>query len=258
MLKRVIAFVCILVLVACFSSCDSAETGVVVTTPIKVAVGISDSPQFYAAHDYTTENGYELIEYETMESAIVSVENGKADFVVISSADATNKLLESTSLEWVENTSYKIDYCAYFNKSNESLKKTFDDAINELKKVGVFDAINNAYAKGENYQVKPTNYKNGTLRILCSPVFDKLLCFDEKGNLAGKEISVINEICAQLSMKPEIIIVTEFDELLYKLDMGEGDVVLSAMEFTEERKEMYLCSDTYMQTTFGVYKRKTS
>ncbi len=255
MLKRIISLVCVLVLFGCFASCDSAETGVVITSPVNVAVGVPGSPQFYASQDYAVVKGYELVEYETMESAIVSVENGKNDFVVVDCNRATKELLESVNLEWIENTPYKIEYCAYFEGNNENLQAEFNNAVKELKQKGVFDEINRAYFEGNVYTPSPNSYKNGTIKILCSPVFDDFLYFDENGDLAGKELSIICEICAQLSMKAELVVV-EFDELFYKLEQGEGDIIISALEYNEQRTETFLCSDTYNQTTFGVYKRK--
>ncbi len=239
----------------CFSSCDSAETGVVITNPVKVAVGVPDSSQFYATQEYAISEGYELVEYETMESAIVSVENGKNDFVVIDSNSATKELLDSVNLEWTENTPYKIEYCAYFEGNNENLQAEFNNAVKELKQKGVFDEINRAYSEGRVYTPNPNSSENGTLKILCSPVFDDFLYFDENGDLAGKELSVIYEICAELSMEAELVVV-EFDELFYQLEQGEGDVIISALEYNEQRAETYLFSDTYNETTFGVYKRK--
>lgn len=256
MLKRIISLVLFVAMLMCFSSCDSAETGVVITNPVKVAVGVPDSSQFYASQDYAVEKGYELVEYETMESAIASVENGKNDFVVIDSNSATKELLESVNLEWVENTPYKVEYCAYFEGENESLQAKFNNAVKELKRNGIFDEINRIYSEGGVYIPNPNSFENGTLKILCSPVFDNFLYFDENGELAGKELSIIYEICSKLSMKAELVVV-EFDELFYKLEQGEGDIIICALEYNKERAETFLCSDTYNQTTFGVYKRKS-
>ena len=167
-----------------------------------------------------------------------------------------DKLLESVSLSFVENTQYSVDYCAVFRKDSAALQKQFNSAITQLKTDGVFDKINKSYRAGESYSSDNVTLNDGKITVLCCPVFDSLLCFDESGNVKGKELDFISEMCNALSLEAELMIITEYDEMFTALNEGEGDVIISAVEHTAELEADYLLSDVYNQTTFGVYKRK--
>ena len=255
MKKKFILLLLAILISFSFSSCDSAESGLVVNQPVKVAVA-ANSLDYLAAYDYTVDKGYELLEFDSRQAAIVAVENGKADYVVINSNDATEKLLESVSLSFVENTQYSVDYCAVFRKDSTALQKQFNSAITQLKTDGVFDKINKSYRAGESYSSDNVTLNDGKITVLCCPVFDSLLCFDESGNVKGKELDFISEMCNALSLEAELMIITEYDEMFTALNEGEGDVIISAVEHTAELEADYLLSDVYNQTTFGVYKRK--
>lgn len=255
MRKKILTLVLVLAVIFSFSSCDTAETGVVITQPVKVAVQ-SSSAEYLAAYDYAIAKGYELVEYESRQAAVIAVENGKADYVIVSSEEATDDFLSSVDLQLVGNTEYKIQYCAVFRKDNQVLKASFNQAISKLKQTGAFDEINSAYSAGENYEPENYSLENEKITVLCCPVFDNLLFMDEKGNLAGKELDFIGEICNELSLEAQISVVKEYDEMFVALEQGAGDIIISAVEYTPELEDDYLLSDVYNQTTFGVYKRK--
>lgn len=256
MKNKIILLVGVLVLLLCLCSCDSNETGVVIKQPIQVTVGTESSADYYAARDFVSVNGYELLEYQTRQGAIIAVENGKADYVIINSNDATEELLQSADLRFVENTEYEIEYCAVFNKGDEELKERFDKAIEELNKKNIIENINNAFAKGEAYSVEYPKAVDGKLTIICAPVFDNLIYYDEQGDIAGKELSIIKELCRELSVEFEIYVCEDFEEMFLALENGEGDVIISAVEYTDQRAESYLLSEPYSKTQFGVYERK--
>lgn len=256
MKNKIILLVGVLALLLCLCSCDSNETGVVIKQPIQVAVGTESSADYYAARDFASVNGYELLEYQTRQGAIIAVENGKADYVIINSNDATEELLHGADLRFVENTEYEIEYCAVFNKGDEELKKKFDKAIEELNNKNIVESIHSAFAKGEAYSVEYPKAVDGKLTIICAPVFDNLIYYDEQGDIAGKELSIIKELCRELSVEFEIYVCEDFEEMFLALENGEGDVIISAVEYTDQRAESYLLSEPYSKTQFGVYERK--
>lgn len=256
MRKKIFALLLSFLLLFSFTSCDSSETGVVISQPVKVAVGVSSSADCLAAYNYAVYNGYELVEYETRQAAVIAVENGKADFVIINSDEATDEYLKSVELQWTENTEYKLRYCAVISKGNEALKSSVNNAINELKVNGTFGKIKDSYVKGEPYESRNASLYSDKITVLCSPVFENLLYTQADGNLAGKELDFIWEICNQLSLEAQISVVTEYDEMFSALEKGEGDIIISAVEYTPGLEKEYLLSDIYNETTFGVYKRK--
>ncbi len=256
MKKRFIALLlCFSVLFAA-SACDSGESVVTITQPVKVAIGLSSSLDCLAASSYATEKGYELIEYGTRQAAVVAVENGKNDFVVINNHEATEEYLANTDLVWVENTEYKIEYCAVVGAGREGLLSQINGAIKSLESSGILQNIKDAYNKGIPYESSNSSFYKDKLTVLCCPVFENLIYLNEEGTLAGKELDFIWEICNVLCVEPEIRIIKEYDEMFVSLDNGEGDIIISAVEYTPELAQTHLLSEVYNETTFGVYKRK--
>lgn len=255
MRKKFIILFLAVVMAFSFSSCDSSESGVVIKQPVIVAVE-ENSSEYLAAYDYATSKGYELVEYATRQAAIIAVENGKADYVIINSDEATDTFLENVALQWVENTEYKIEYCAVIGKDNDALKADINNAINNLKANGTMQRINDAYRQGKDYKSEKALLYKDKITVLCSPNFENLLYTEADGTLAGKELDFICEICNQLSLEAQISVVKDFDEMFSALEQGAGDIIISAVQYTPERESEHLLSYAYNETTFGVYKRK--
>ncbi len=253
--KIILALLCIVTLV-CTSACDTDEISVIANQPVVVAVGTEESAEYYAALDYTSTNGFDLAKYEARQSAVLAVENAKADYVIISDKAATKEFLENTHLQWQENTPFKIEYSAVFKKGDVELKSAFDNAVQQLKEEQVFEKIQNAQIQGEGYTVNENNETNGQLTVICAPVFDDVLYCDENGEVAGCELYIIKEICNKLNVDVELHVCKSFEEMFTALEKGEGDVIISAVPYNEERTTTYLLSEPYFQTEFGVYKRK--
>ncbi len=239
-----------------FSACDSSETGVSVNEPVKVAVGLDDGCAVIAAGEYAVNNGYELLKFETQQAAIIAVENGKADFVILNSDKTTAELINNTELLWVGNTEFKIQYCAVMKQGNDVLASKVNNAINSLKSKDIPKKINKAFFDGVPYESTDSPIGTNSIKVLCSPVFDALLYTDKSGALAGKELEFINEICNELSSEAQITVITEYDNMFTTLEDGVGDIIISAIEYTPELENEYILSDFYNETNFGVYKRK--
>ncbi len=254
--KKIISLLLVLCLLFSFSACDSSETGVVVNESVKVAVGIEDGRAAFAAKEYAVDNGYELLEFETQQAAIIAVENGKADFVILNSDKTIAELINNTELLWVENTEFKIQYCAVLKQGNEAFALKVNNAIASLKSKDVPKKINEAFFNGVPYESSTSAVGTNNIKILCAPVFNDLLCTDKSGALIGKELDFINEICNELSAEAQITVITEYDEMFTALEQGVGDIIISAVEYTPELENEYILSDIYNETTFGVYKRK--
>jgi ABC-type amino acid transport substrate-binding protein len=254
--KKTISILLCLAILVCTSACDTTEIGVIANQPVVVAVGTEESAEYYAALDYTSTNGFDLAKYRARQSAILAVENAKADYVIISDKVATKEFLENTNLQWQENIPFKIEYSAIFNKGDEAFKSTFDDAVKALKEEQVFEKIQEAHFQGEGYAVNENVKTKGRLTVICAPVFDDMLYYDENGDVAGCELYIIKEICNKLNVEAELYVCKSFEEMFTALEKGEGDVIISSVPCNDERKDSYLLSEPYFQTEFGLYKRK--
>ena len=83
-----------------------------------------------------------------------------------------------------------------------------------------------------------------------------MLYYNENGELEGKELYIIKELCKALEVNAQIHVCEEYEAMFQALENGEGNVIISAIEYTPERAEDFLLSEPYSRTTFGVYERK--
>lgn len=256
MRKKIASILLCAIMLVCLSACDSAEIDVIANQPVVVAVGTEESAEYYAALDYASLNGYELEKFQARQSAILAVENAKADYVIINDKTATKEFLENTNLQWQENTQYKHEYCAVFNKGDEAFKSAFDNAVQALKEAKVFESIQNAHFQGKSYTVNEAVKTTGKITVICAPVFDDILYCDDNGDITGPELYIIKEICNKLAVDVDFYVCKSFEEMFVALEEGKGDVIISAVTYTDERAVTHLLSEPYSQTDFGVYKRK--
>ena len=257
MKRRVFGFI-VLLLCFClvFCSCENANTAVVDAigaTPL-VAV-VADSDECFAAEDYCTEIGADLVEYNLTSDAVTAVLNGKANYVVINEFEAQKYIDAGNELEFVCNTSYKIEYVAWFDIQNTQLKDEFNSAYKALEKDGVLSAIKDANKQGEAYVYNCSNPIKGELVMLCDPLFEFAISYNDDGELYGTDYDIANAVCKYLGYELTIKTV-EFDEMFNMLSSGDGDFVMSATQYTPERAEFFLASDVYSALEYGVYKRK--
>ncbi len=255
MIKKLLyLFLCFSVVFS-FNSCTSEQTGIEIKEPVKIAVCESSAEMIAGTHDAVL-NGYTLEEYSTLQGAIIATQNGKADYVLINSDTATNAFLNNSQLIFHKNIEYKTDYCVVMSKKNEALLTEINSAIRALKKDGTFTAIDEGYRTGEKHTVISGEAPNGKIKILCAPVFDERLYLTADGEPSGCELDYIKAICNYLGKEPDIKFFQQTDEMFVALEQNEDDIIISAVEYTNERAEQYLLSEPYASTTYGLYKRK--
>ncbi len=257
MKNRFISFLLAFGFIFSLSSCDSAEAPVNVTEPVKVAVSTGESSDYLAAREYCTEMGYELIEFDSREAAIISVENGVADYVIINSVAATDEYLSGFDIEYTCNTQVVRNYCAVMTENNKKLHADVNKAIDELKSRGVLDEIYRCQKEGIEYEADFNGTLEGELKIITVPVFEGLIYYDEEGYISGPEFDFIKALCNAMGVNFIVEPSDTFDDAFYSLMQGEGDILISAVEHNERRDEQFLLSSPYASMTFGIYKRKT-
>lgn len=250
-MKRIISFVLCFALVLLFSSCDD-ENKVLKTEQIIAA-------QYGAANEVACEkyvsDGFTKVTYNSSEDVVLAVENKKADFGVLDEVEFNSFALAGRNIKQKEHCEYSIDYCAYFASDNENLQALFNEAIKALNDDGTIDKIKAAHLKGESFSQESINRENGTLIMLCDPCFDKRVYTDDNGDVVGLDVDIAREICSYLGYDLEIL-TADFDELFMKLENGEGDFIISACEYNEERENHYLLSDIYFTLEFYLIERK--
>ncbi len=249
-MKRIISFILSFVFVLGLSSCDDV-TKMSETEKI-IAVKYASANES-ACKEYISK-GYTKVTYNSSSDVVLAVENKKADCGILDEFEFNSYIRAGRNIKQKENCKYSIDYCAYFNVENETLQKSFNEAIKELNDNGTIKKIKNAHLKGEGFTGNKTNNMNGTLTMLCDPHFGNRVYTDDSGDIVGLDVDIAREICNYLGFRLEIIS-ADFDELFIKMEEGEGDFIITACEVNEEREKYYLLSDTYFTLNFYLIGR---
>ena len=243
-----LSVVCIL----CFSSCED-DSEVLINKTRYVAV-VSDSDETMAAKVYCDSIGGELSEYASSFDAVTAVRNGKADFVVLNEYEAQSFIDSKCELEFSEKCEYKLEYRAIFNFENKKLLNEFNEAIESLTNDGTFDKIKQSHIKGESFNVPDSSGEKGELVMLCDPIFENRVYYNDENVLMGTDVDIAKTICAYLGYNL-VIEVADFDTMFFEIESGNADFIMSSAEYTEQRAENFLFSDVYSTLEYNVYTR---
>ncbi len=253
-MKKIVLSVLIFVFLLCLCSCDSSETGVIIENKRVVALA-KESSSYIPTIEYCEQNGYSYVTYESISDAVNAVDNGKAEYVVLETSEYNSSNFATNELTVHEKVEYDIGFCAVFDDEKEDLYNEFNGAIKALKNDGILEKVKKAYYNNEFFDTPVSKDYKGKIEILCSPVFDERVCYNIEGELTGVDVALCEAICRYLGYSPQFI-ERDFDELFFELEKGNGDVIFSSVEYTEERNADYLLTDFYDTREFNVYKRK--
>lgn len=98
--------------------------------------------------------------------------------------------------------------------------------------------VNNKKTSGENN-------KNKVIKVATSPVFAPASYRNEKGELAGFEHDVFEEIGKRIGRTVEWVPLEGMDSLFGSLDAGKVDTIAFQISINEERKRNFKFSDVY-------------
>lgn len=251
--RRIISFCLVAVMLLLFVSCGKEKEDNPIRQPVVAVSSVSGNVD--AARDFAKSNGAECIEFSSDSDAVVAVVNGKADYVVLDEYSGYLFEKENDKLCFAEKCEYNIEYRACFSFDNSDLCEQFNTAISEIEKDGTIAEIKTTVYNKEEYITSEPTGKKGVLVMVCDPIFDNRVYFDEKHKLTGTDIYIAKEICNYLGYN--LVIETKsFDEMFRALDTGEADFIMSCVEKTEQRAEHYLFSDVYATYNYNVYKLK--
>ena len=250
-LKLILLLACVLG----FCSCDSKETGVLIQNEVIVAAAESSEGNV-AAIEYCEENGYKYNLYNDLYDASLAVSNGKADYVVISEYEYNKSNFLKDTLTFHEKAGYSVKFHGITRKNNDDLCEEINSAIKVLRDNGELEKVKkNFIVNGTAPENKVHGKYKGTIKVLCLPDFENKVFYDESGKLNGTDVALAYAICNYLGYELEFV-ECQADDIFYKLEKGEGDIIFSSMEYTPQRAEQYLYTDYYDEDIFNVYKRK--
>ncbi len=248
MKRKISLLLAILLLVLSCTSCDSEDEAVSVeTTPVVAVEGYYDTK--LAAEAYCAEKGYDLVECSASEDAVVFVENGKYDYVLLD--EFTTIIPEDYGLQFVEACEYSIQYCMVSFSDNQPLINELNESILALNSTGKIDSIVDNCINGVGNSFSMTG--GNEIRILCYPFMEDRVYYDDVGNVCGIDADIMRAICEDLGYTP-VFVPAEYNELFDMLDDGEGDLILMVDKSSNDRLNQYSFSEVYLEKNFNVYE----
>ena len=91
--------------------------------------------------------------------------------------------------------------------------------------------------------------------MLCDPIFENRVYYNDENVLMGTDVDIAKTICAYLGYDL-VIEVADFDTMFLEIESGNADFIMSSAEYTEQRAENFLFSDVYSTLEYNVYTRK--
>ncbi len=214
----------------------------------------SEAKGYDAAITLCEENGYKYIIYNSFSDCLIALGNGKAEYIVLNELEYESLKLTENDVSFVENVDYKKDFSAVFSENNSALFLEFNEAVKFLKSNGTLQKVKNGYLNGERTDIIPASSYKGELNVLCCADFENRVFYSADGELTGLDIYLAEAVITYLGYSP-VFIECEFDEMFYKLENGEGDLIFSAVEYTDERNQNYLLTESYYSEEYSVYEK---
>lgn len=246
-MKRLLAVGLILTMAVSFAGCSKKEAKVISSVEdlkgAKIGVQTGTTGDIYASDQY----GDSAIDrYEKGAEAVLALNQGKVDAVIIDDQPAQVFVSENDKLKILDEEYALEDYAICISKENTELKDSINAAITELKENGTFQAIVDYYigkVEGSTrYEAKDVE-RNGKLIMATNAEFPPYE-FVEGDGYAGVDVDMAQAI-ADILGKELVISDMKFDAIIASVQTGKADIGCAGMTVTEERLETIDFTDSY-------------
>ncbi len=253
-MKKLICCLLSISILLLLPSCDSDESGISIEGERVVALS-SQAEDNTSAVDFCEENGYKYTEYSSFEDCLLALEHGKAEYIVLNEFEYNNLNLTEDDLTLFTKTNNSKSYCAVFSRGNEKLYREFNEAINLLKDNGTLEKVKDGYFRGERIDISPSKEFKGEITVLCCADFNGRVFYNESSELTGLDIFIAEAVLTYLGYTP-VFSDCNFEDMFHNLENGKGDVIFSAVEYTEQRDKAYLLTNSYYTDEYCVYMKQ--
>ena len=185
--------------------------------------------------------------------AVMALQNGKVDCVIIDSEPAKAFVETNEGLKILDEPFAEEDYAICMAKDKEELLDDFNDALEDLKEDGTLDQIVGNFIGDETKGKQPyetaegTEYPNGELHMATNAAFPPYE-YKEKGKVVGIDAMTAQAICDKLGYEL-VIDDMEFDSIIPAVQTGKADFGMAGMTVTKERLKAINFSDSYASAT---------
>lgn len=253
-MKKLLALVLTLALVVCFAACG--EEAKVITSAddlpgATIGVQLGTTGDIFAS-DYE-EDGSTIERYNKGADAVLALNQGKVDCVIIDNEPAKAFVEANEGLKILEEAFAVEDYAICISKDKKELTAEFNSALADLKNDGTIDQIIKNYigddTKGTCPYVSPENVdtSKGELHMATNAFFEPYEFYDGE-TVVGIDAMIAQAICDKLGYKL-VIDDMDFDAIITAVQEGKADFGMAGMTVTDERLKEIDFTDTYTTAT---------
>ena len=221
----------------------------------KVGVLIGTTGEIYAADYGTDSTRLQLEKFETLAQAVDALLEGSVDAVLTDDAPAKVFARKKPSLRIVNEIFKEESYAGIVAKENMGLLDSVNIALIQMRAMGVYDSIFDAYIGGQSkYHVKTDSVTGPVLRVATNAEFPPFEFRCQKRGIVGIDIEIARYVANYLE-RPVEIIDMDFDDIIDSIRAGKADLGLAAFSVTEERGQVINFTDHYATSKIVVMVR---
>lgn len=221
----------------------------------KVGVLIGTTGEIYAADYGTDSTRLQLEKFETLAQAVDALLNGSIDAVLTDDTPAKVFARKNPSLRILNEIFKEESYAGIVAKENMGLLDSVNIALIQMRAMGVYDSIFDAYIGGQSkYHVKTDSVSGPVLRVATNAEFPPFEFRCKKRGIVGIDIEIARYVANYLE-RPVEIIDMDFDDIIDSIRAGKADLGLAAFSVTEERGQVINFTDHYATSKIVVMVR---
>lgn len=221
----------------------------------KVGVLIGTTGEIYAADYGTDSTRLQLEKFETLAQAVDALLEGSIDAVLTDDTPAKVFARKNPSLRILNEIFKEESYAGIVAKENMGLLDSVNIALIQMRAMGVYDSIFDAYIGGQSkYHVKTDSVTGPVLRVATNAEFPPFEFRCKKRGIVGIDIEIARYVANYLE-RPVEIIDMDFDDIIDSIRAGKADLGLAAFSVTEERGQVINFTDNYATSKIVVMVR---
>ena len=221
----------------------------------KVGVLVGTTGEIYAADYGTDSTRLQLEKFETLAQAVDALLEGSIDAVLTDDAPAKVFARKMPSLRILNEIFKEESYAGIVAKENMGLLDSVNIALIQMRAMGVYDSIFDAYIGGQSkYHVKTDSVSGPVLRVATNAEFPPFEFRCKKRGIVGIDIEIARYVANYLE-RPVEIIDMDFDDIIDSIRAGKADLGLAAFSVTEERGQVINFTDNYATSKIVVMVR---
>lgn len=221
----------------------------------KVGVLVGTTGEIYAADYGTDSTRLHAEKFETLSQAVDALLEGKIDAVLTDDAPAKVFARKNPSLRILNQIFKEESYAGIVAKENMGLLDSVNIALIQMRAMGVYDSIFDAYIGGKTkYHVEPDSVTGPVLRVATNAEFPPFEFRCKKRGIVGIDIEIARYVANYLGRNLEIIDM-DFDDIIDSVRAGAADLGLAAFSVTEERGQIVNFTDHYATSKIVIMVR---